>query len=42
MGSYMFKWDGHKTTLTCKKKKKLYTKLSYYDHLNKNVEHSDL
>ena len=37
---------GHRTDLTCKKlhiytskKKKLYVKLTYCDHPNKNVEH---
>ena len=29
-------------TLAKKKKKQLYAKLTYCDHLNKNVEHSDL
>ena len=40
---------GHRTTITCKKmhiytcqKKIFYVKLTYCDHLNKNVEHLDL
>ena len=45
--------DGHKITLTCKKKCTytltkiyiyiyIYSKLTYCDHSNKNVEHPDL